>query len=186
MIDPIGLVDYCVVAIGNDRIHVDVDALGHFLFTHTFDKFRPGEHTVVEARAYRIRGHRDFMNIAGEWVQSQSPSDLPDRIVAADSIRMTAYALTLELRVRSPVSPLDAESGVLRIRRRDGSETLRYIDRPHRPGFTVEGRDARGTYVIRYAARGDELNSTGKTPVEFVIHDRTGKRLAEARLFDTP
>lgn len=186
MIDPIGLVDYCVVAIGSDRIHVDADALGHFLFAYTFSDFRPGEETVVEARAYRIRGYRDHMNIAGEWVRSQSPSDLPDRIVIADSIRMTVYALTFELQVLSPESPLEGESGVLRIQRRDGSETLRYIDRPHRPGFTVEGPDARGTYVIRYAVQGDELNSTGKTPVEFVIHDRTGKRIAEARVLDTP
>lgn len=186
MIDPIGLVDYCVVAIGNDRIHVDADALGHFVFAYTFDKLQPGESIVVEARAHRIRGHRDFMNIAGEWVRSQSPSDLPDRIVIADSIRLTAYALTLEIRLRSPDSPLDAESGVLRIKRRDGSQTLRYIDRPHRPGFTVEGPDARGAYVIRYAARGNELNSSGKTPVEFVIHDRAGRRMRETRVFDTP
>ncbi len=186
MIDPIGLVDYCVVAIGNGRIHVDADALGHFLFAYTFDKYRPGEEIVVAARAYRIRGHRDYMNIAGEWVRSQSPSDLPDHVVIEDSISLTAYALTLELQVESPGSPLEPESGVLRIQRRDGSETLRYIDRPHRPGFTVEGPDVRGTYLIRYAVQGDELNSTGKTPIEFVIHDRTGKRIAEARVLDTP
>lgn len=186
MIDPIGLVDYCVVAIGNGRIHVDADALGHFLFAYTFNDFRPGEKIVVEARAYRIRGHRDYMNIAGEWVRSQSPSDLPDQVVIADSIRLTAYALTLELQVRSPGSPLEAESGVLRIQRRDGTETLRYIDRPYRHGFTVQGPNAQGTYVIRYAVQGDELNSTGRTPVEFVIHDRRGKRMVEARVFDTP
>ena len=50
----------------------------------------------------------------------------------------------------------------------------------------MEGPDARGTYVSRYAARGDELNSTGKTSAEFDIHDRAGKRMAETRVFDTP
>lgn len=186
LIDPIGLVDYCVVAIGHDRIHVDADALGHFFFTYTFDKLRPGQDILVEARAYRMRGHRDYMNIAGEWVRSQSPTDPPDQIVTEDSIRLTAYALTLAFKVRSPGSQLDTESGVLRILRDDGSETLRYIDRPHRPGFTVEGPDARGAYQIRYAARGDDLNRTGRTAVEFDIHDRAGRKIAVARVFDTP
>ena len=99
---------------------------------------------------------------------------------------MTAYALTLEFPLKAPNSQLDTESGVLRIRRNDGSEIVRYIDRPHRRGFTVEGPDTRGSYLVRYAASGDELNSTGQTSVEFDVHDRDGRRISQTRVLDTP
>lgn len=186
MIDPTGVADYCIVSIGPDRIHINPDTAGHFQFEHTFDNLRAGEKLVVRARAYRVRGHRDYMKIAGRWMRSESPTDIFDQKVAADSIALTAYTLTLELKIQPRGIELDAESGLLRIQRDDGSEVVRYIDRPHRPGFTVDGPDARGAYLIRYHTRSNELNRTGKTTVGFEIHDQNGKRIAVTRVFDTP
>lgn len=185
-VDPTGLADFCVITVRKDRIEVGADALGHFPFEYTFNNVQSGQEIRVLAQAFLERGHRDFMIVGGRWVQSDSPTDLPDRMVASDSIRLTVYELTIELHVSSPLSPLDPESGVMRILRTDGSPLVRYINRPHRPGFILDGPEADGDYRVEYRANGDDINSDGTTVVEFEIYDLAGKRYTTARTFDTP
>ena len=71
---------------------------------------------------------------------------------------------------------LDAESGVLRIKRDDGSSSVVYVDRPNRPGFGLVGPQPDGYYYVIYRPNGNELNRTGSTDIEFTIYDRTGQK----------
>lgn len=186
MIDPMWHADYCVAAIGSDRIQIEPDALGHFPFEYTFDQILPQQQVTVSVTAYFERGYRDFMNIGGRWVQTDSPTDMPDKLVAADSIEMAAYELTIEMQVQAPGAILDPETGVLRIFRSDGSPFVRYIDRPHRPGFTLGVPDPQGNYRVRYTLRGDEVNAEGTTLVEFEIHNLSGEAFKARSTFETP
>lgn len=173
-VPPTGLADFCITTIGNEHVESEPDLGGHFRFAHTFDKVTPGDVIDVRTTAYQRRGQRDFMNIAGEWVYGENPYDDPDRNVADDHIQLTVYESPIELSIARPPDDLDLESGVLRIRLADGSTRSVYIDRPHRPGFTITGPEPDGFYTVRYRPSGNELNQTGTTEVEFVIHDMAG------------
>ncbi len=185
-VPPTGLADFCILTIGNERIESEPDLTGHFRFAHTFNQSAPDETIDVRATAFRQRGQRDFMKIAGEWVYAENPFDDPDRKVADDSIRLTVYETLIELTIARPPDDLDTESGVLRIRRSDGSIRSIYIDRPHRPGFTITESEPDGYYQVRYRPSGNELNSTGTTEVEFVIHDMAGYPHYATTTLETP
>ena len=85
-----------------------------------------------------------------------------------------------------PPDDLDADTGVLRLRRSDGTVTSRYIDRPGRPGFTLSGPEPDGVYRVRYEPSGDELNSIGETEVEFMIYDHGGHAHHASTVLETP
>ncbi|MGB2988306.1 MAG: hypothetical protein WBE26_20745 [Phycisphaerae bacterium] len=185
-VPPLGLADYCIATVGSERIEAEPNTVGHFQFTYTFDHVTPGEKVKVQATAYRQRGGRDFMRVRGRWLHSDSPYDLPDQKTAKDSIRFIVYEVPIELSMVQPPDDLEPESGVLRIRRTDGSITPVYIDRPHRPGFAITGPGADGHYRIRYTPKGAELNPIGTTDVEFVIYDTAGNPHYASTTLDTP
>ena len=186
LVNPLGLADYCVTKIRGERIETEPDLTGHFQFNHTFNDIQAGREFEVRTNAYRRRGGRDFMKVRGQWLQSEAPFDRPDKKVAGDSIRFTVYETPIELTIARPESDLDLDSGVLRIRRSDGSTTRVYIDRPHRPGFTVSGPEPDAYYRIRYMPVGTELNQIGTTEVEFVIYDIAGRPHYASVTLETP
>lgn len=185
-VHPLGLADYCVITIGTSRMEADPDLAGHFQLAHTFDDAAPGQAIEVRTGAYRQRGGRDFMKVNGRWVQIDNPFDQPDQKVAGDAIMLTVYETSVELILARPSVGLDLESGVLRVRRTDGSMTSVYIDRPHRPGFMISGPEPDGSYRIRYQPKGRELNPVGTTEVEFVIYDVAGRPYRVSSTIDTP
>jgi hypothetical protein len=67
-----------------------------------------------------------------------------------------------------------------------GSTTAVYIDRPHRPGFTITGPALDGTYAVRYVPKAAELNAVGTTLVEFVVHDLAGNQHHVSTTLSTP
>lgn len=185
-VHPLATADYCVLFIGQDRLETEPGLSGHFEFSYTLSPFEPGEVIEIQAEAYRERGGRDFMMIGGRWMRTDSPIDEPDQRVAVDSIEMTIYVAPIELTLARPADDLDLESGVLRIRRDDGSIRSVYIDRPIRSGFTITGPEPDGYYRVRYLPGGNELNPTGTTEVEFVIHDLAGNRHEKFLTLQTP
>ena len=188
-IDPLGIADYCVVFIGQERIETEADARGHFRFAYTFDRrhlpngVATGDRVTVEAAAYRQRANRDFMKIAGEWLMSESPYEIADARVASASLTLEVYEALFELTIERPAFDLDPDSGVLRIWRRDGGVVSVYSNKPGRPGFLLTGPDADGRYRVTYRPGGDELDPNGSTEVEFEVYDvsrtphRTTKRI---------
>ena len=185
-VSPVGFADYCVAFVGGERIETEMDAYGRFRFSHTFDHAGPGDRIHVEAAAYRQRDNRDFVNVGGQWVQSHSPLNRQDRPVATDAIMFTVYQALIELALAPGASGLKPETGVLRIRRSDGSLTTVYVDRPNRSGFTLTDRGPDGGCRVRYTPKGDELNPTGTTDVEFLIYDTAGNPHHASATLDTP
>jgi hypothetical protein len=177
--------DYCAVFIGPERVEVEPDLAGHCRFTYRFDEVQAGDTVFVRATAFRQRGRRDFMKVRGRWLGNESPLDTPDQAVGHDTITLTVYERPIELRIAHPPDVLDPDSGVLRIRRIDGTATV-YPDRPHRPGFTMTGPQPDGYVYIRYRPGGDELSSIGTTEVEFEIYDVAGQRHSVSATLDTP
>ncbi len=186
LVHPTGVAEYCVTFIGGQRLEAVPDVHGHFGFVHTFDDVRPGDRVIVKTTAYRQRGGRDFMKIRGQWYQSDSPYELPDKKVRSDSIRLYVYVAPIELTIPRPPDDLDPETGVMRILRSDGSTRSIYLDRPGRPGFTITGPEPAGRYRVGYLPSGDELNSGGTTEVEFTIYDRSGQTYHAAVTLETP
>jgi hypothetical protein len=181
-----GLADYCVATIGGEVIETEPDLNGRFQFSHTFENVDSGQRVDVEAVALRQYGRRDFVKIRGRPVFGESPYDDPDQKVAGDSIRFTVYQAPIDLTMASPPDELDAETGVLSILRADGGSTTVYIDRPHRPGFSISGPEPDGFYRVHYVPAGRELNTIGTTEVDFVIHDRGGNPHRMTTRIETP
>ena len=185
-VPPLGLADYCVAVVDGERLESEPNTAGHFQFAYTFDQVTPGDEIEVRATAYRQQDHRDFMRIREKWIYAESPFNRPDRKVAADSIRLTVYQAPIELAVVRPPDDLDPESGVLRIRRADGSTSTVYVDRPRRPGFAIAGPEPDGYYRVSYLPSGDELNPVGTTEVEFEIYDTAGFPHYASTMLETP
>ena len=185
-VHPQGLADYCVTLAGNDRIEANPDADGCFRFSIPFENVQPGDKIKLTTTAYRQRAGRDFMKLRGQWLHSDSPYELADKKMANDSIVFTVYELPIEFTIAQPPDDFDAETGVLRIRRADGSSTSVYHDRTGRPGFTLSGPDPGGLYTVRYRPTGNQLNPTGTTEVEFAIYDRSGQPHRKSQTIETP
>lgn len=187
LVQPFGLADYCASIIGDERIEAEADPVGHFQFSHLFDDVPPGATVKVTTTAYQQRGGRDFMRIRGTWLPSDSPFNERDRKVATEaSLILTVYQASIDLTFAAGDEDLDPETGVLRIRKSDGSMTAIYEDRPGRPGFTLTGPDADGRYHVHYDPNGRQLNPTGTTDVTFVIYDRAGQVHEASAAIDTP
>jgi len=167
----LGIADYAVAIIGNERIDSEPDLRGRFRFRHRFETAEAGQRFDVQATAFRQRELRDSLRIRGQWVHGVSPTDDPDQPIASDSIRFTVYEAPIELTLARPPDDLVPETGVLTTLRSDGTSTRVFIDRPHRPGFTMTGPEPDGYYRIRYIPKGAELNRIGTTEVEFVVYD---------------
>lgn len=185
-VDPTGRIDYCVLLVGDDRHETAPDRHGHCTFGHRFEGYSPGVKVPVTAAGYLQQQSRDYMNIAGRWHRNESPYDEPDRRVAAASLTMTLYVTPIRFRLVRPPDELDPATGVLRIRRGDGTVTSVFLDQPGRPGFSFAGPDAAGYYQIEYTPRGFELNTSGTTEVTLTIHDRAGQRHEHALTLETP
>jgi len=183
-LSPLGIADYCVAIIGNERIETEPDMRGHFSFSHRFTDVRTGQTVLVEAAAYRLKGRRDYMRIAGQWVRGSSPYDKPDKRVAADSVRLQFYEAPIEIVLEPSGDDWLIEAGRLDIRRLDGTVSTVLPDRLDRRGFTMSGPDTAGRYRVKYVPSGTELNPTGSTQAVFIISDRSGKthRLEETIL----
>lgn len=186
LLNPIGIADYCATIVQGERIEVDAQPSGHFQFSHKFDGLTPGERINIRVDAYRQRDDRDFMYIRDRWIHTPNSHNLDDKRVASASIRLTVYAAAIELSIVRPPDDLDPETGVLRIRRTDGSTKSFFIDRPGRRGFTVDGPTVDGYYRFRFRPRGNELNSSGTTAVEIEVYDLSGNPHYAETILDTP
>ncbi len=185
-VDPSGVADYCVAMVNGKRTEVEPDLAGHFRFSHAFVAAKPGDSFKVRATAYSQRRGRDHMKIQGQWTTNDGPFEQADRRMAGKSITLTVYEAPIELQFPAPPDELDRDTGVLRIRRSDGTSTAVYIDRPGRTGFALSGPETDGLYRVRYLPTGNELNPTGTTTAEFSIFDVNGRRPEAVIVLDTP
>jgi hypothetical protein len=184
-VSPVGLADYAVLLIGNERLETELDSSEHFRFSHEISG-READRVDATAEAFRQRDSRDYMKVQGEWLRSDSPYNERDVGVARTGIVLALYQAVIELRLATPPQPFDAESGVMRIERDDGRSSVVYIDRPGRPGFRLTGPGTDGYYTVRYEPIGTQLNPVGRTRVAFTIHDLGGQRHEASVMLDTP
>ena len=180
------LADYLTVFLGEERLEAESDLHGHFPFSYKFDHVKPGDRVTVRAIAYRQQRARDFMKVAGQWTRSESPYEIADEKVASDSIELEVYQAPILLSVPQPALPLDPSTGVLRIRRSDGSTVSVFVATRLRPGFTLTEPGPDGVFEVRYIPRGNELNATGQTEVELLIYDKAGHPYRASATIDTP
>lgn len=170
-INPVGLVDYCIGNVGEQRIEATLTATGHYRFTWDMSDRRPGEVIDVSAAAYRTRGTRDIMKFGDTWVRADAPSDQPDSLLSRDHLRLTVYQSRIELPCQRPLDDLDMTTGRLEIITADGSVTRILLGTDGGGGFTYTGPDAGGKYVVFYDPRAVELNKKGTTAVRFRVRD---------------
>ncbi len=185
-VDPAGSADYCVAMIDSERIEASADIDGRFHFSCTFSNTMQDDARTVRVTAYRQRGGRDFMKVRDQWMQSDSPYEMADRRVAVDSIVLGFYDRPIEIRIPRLTDELDAMTGVMRILKPGGTPTSVFVDRPHRPGFTLTGPDGDGHRVAQYVPTSEQLNPTGITEVVFQIEDIAGKAYEHRLTIDTP
>jgi len=131
-------------------------------------------------------GGKDYVEIGGQWLATQTFSQEPDARVAGDSLRLTAYQSVVSFRLTRPADDFDPETGVLKLRKPDGTTTSVYVNRASRRGFLLEGPEPSGYYRVLYEPRGREVAATGKTDVTFTIYDVAGQRHVEQLEIDTP
>jgi hypothetical protein len=96
------------------------------------------------------------------------------------------YESPIELTVATAGTPLDPETAVLRIRKSPDSAVSIFINQPDRPGFSLDGPDDDGNYIVRFMPRGDELNAFGQTEIEFTARDVAGRPLSVRSTIETP
>lgn len=185
-VPPDGLADYSTATIGSKRVETVPDPLGHFSFSHVFDDTAPGEQITVAVSAFRQRGERDYMRVGEQWLAADSPFAEPDKKGPGDSVRLTVYRSVVELELPRPPDDFDPQTGVLRLRRLDGTTTSVYLQRSGRHGFALRGPEPDGRYRITYYPKGHEVNPTGKTDVTFTIYDVSGRRHVKTLQIDTP
>lgn len=184
-LDPTGIADYCVLQIDDTRFVAQPDFDGHFRFSHTLRSGKPDTVMAATATAYRTMGRPDLPLTGGQWGEPAGPVDKPDEKVAADSVRLILYQARIVLELKETPSRLDFASGRMQIRKADSTTTSVYGDQPHRPGFRATG-SADGRYTVTYEPRGDEINPTGTTEIEFTVYDQAGSCHTVSATLDTP
>ncbi len=185
-INPVGVADYVVTTVGQERIEADPDEYGRFRFEYTFSSFRPGDEVEIRSSAFKERSGRDFMKIGGDWMRAESPFNEPDTEAASDVLCFEVYQGVVRARINAGTCELEPDTGVLTVKLLDGETRTIYIDRPHRPGFVIMGPDESQAYWMEYKTRGDEVNKQGLTDFEFVIYDSAGQPHKVTGTFDTP
>jgi len=183
-VNPVGLTDYCIAQVGDERIEATLTADGHYRFAADMSGRRHGDVIDVSAAAYRTYGTRDIMKVGENWVRADSPSDHPDKLVSHDDVRLTVYQSRIELPCERPGRDLDMTTGRLELVRADGTTAQVLPD--GEGGFTYTGPGADGRYVVVYEPRADELNKKGTTAVRFRVHDTAGNPHMFDAVLNTP
>ena len=185
-VSPAGAADYAVVTIDEGRREIEPDSQGHFSLEHRLTQSKEGDRVRVRAEAVRQNGRRDYMQVQGRWLRSESERNEPDRSVAGDSVDLLVYQSAVELHLDGTGDELDLETGVLRLRKLDGTMHTVYADRPGPKGFSLAGPDRSGKITVTFSPDGDMVNPTGTTDAEFSIQDRSGRRIAGVQRIKTP
>ena len=185
-IDVLGIADYAVANILEERIEVGPDINSAFLFTHRLAGVKPGQVVAVEVAAHQTRGSKDYMKIRGTWRRSISAAEEPDELVAYDSIKLRVYQSRIDYRFGKPQVDLDWSTARLVIIRNDEKVSTVFMDRPTRPGFTMNGPDQNGYYRIQYFPLADQVNKTGMTRAALKVLDVNGLEQSHEFEFDTP
>ncbi len=185
-IDVLGIADYAVANILEERIEIGPDINSAFLFTHRLAGVKPGQVVAVEVAAHQTRGSKDYMKIRGTWRRSVSAAAQPDELVARDSIKLRIYQSRIDYRFAKPQVDLDWSTARLVITRSDDKVSTVFMDRPARPGFTMNGPDQNGYYRIQYFPLASQVNKTGTTRAAFKVLDVNGLEQSHEIEFDTP
>ena len=185
-IDVLGIADYAAANILEERIEVGPDINSEFLFGHRLDGVEPGSTIDVTSAAYQVNGSKDYMKIRGRWRRSMNAVDEPDKMVARDSIKLRIYQSRIDHRFRGPQVDLDWATARLIIRRGEENVSTVFMDRPHRPGFTMNGPDREGFFHIQYYPLAEQVNKTGATRAALKVRDVNGLEQSYHFEFATP
>lgn len=185
-LDPYGFADYCMAQIGDDRVQCEPDLNGHFSFEHQLTDVQAGQQIEVTVTAYRQFGSRDFIQVGKKWLHGDSSIDEPDRKVCKSQVTLVVYQVRLEAQLTVGDSPLDPESGKLRLFGPNEQIVSIFIDRPNRPGFALSGPDQAGQYTLVYEPAGNQIAPSGQTKAHFMVYDLAGQQHDFDFLLDTP
>lgn len=181
-----GVDEYAAMRIGAMRMETHADFEGHYTFTHTFDETVPGDVIVVRADAYRQRDARDYMEVFGEWVRADSPSERPDEHIAGDQVELDIYQTVIDEPIEVGTSELNPQSGALVLARREGGAKTVYVRTPNRHGFDLSRTATSGLYRLRYEPVATDVNVSGQTSYDFSVYDRAGRMYTVHGVLDTP
>lgn len=185
-IDARGIADYCAFTIGGDRIEAEMDMAGGFKTEYSFAGVESGVQVEVLAEAFAMRDDRDFMQISGKWLQTESPYNKPDKRVARARVVLSTYQCVVRFKLPKPEHAYDLGTGKLTFRCREGRNVSVFEHRPPRTGFEISPENADGSRWVAYLPTGDQLNPTGTTEVEFSIYDVAGNRTTFTDTLQTP
>jgi hypothetical protein len=185
-IDAHGIADYCAFSIGGNRVEAEIDDTGGFKVEYTFADVEDGGQVEVVASAFSTQDDRDFMQIAGKWLQTESPYNKPDKRVAAASVLLTAYQSVVRFKLPKPEHAYDLGTGKMTFHCEGDRLISVFEHRPPRVGFEISEESADGSRWVAYLPTGDHLNPTGTTDVEFSIYDVAGNRLTFTDTLQTP
>ncbi len=185
-IDAGGIADYCAFSIGGNRVEAELDETGGFKAEYTFSGVEDGAQIAVAASAFSTQDDRDFMQISGKWLQTESPYNKPDRRVASASVTLTVYQSIVRFKLPKPEDAYDLGTGKLTFRCAEDRLVSVFEHRPPRVGFEISDENADGSRWVAYLPTGDQLNPTGTTEVEFSIYDVAGNRMTFTDTIETP
>lgn len=185
-IDAHGIADYCVFSIGGERVEAEIDEAGGFKTEFNFADAEDGRQVEVVASAYSTQDDRDFMQIAGKWLQTESPYNKPDRRIASASVLLNVYQSVVRFKLPKPEDAYDMGTGKLTFRCEGDRLVSVFEHRPPRNGFEISDENADGSRWVAYLPTGDQLNPSGTTDVEFSIYDVAGNRMTFTETLQTP
>ncbi len=194
--------DYAVVSGLGERVELEPGADDRFEYDHLLEA-GPGQTLRVTLAAFRIRGHRDYMRIRGEWRQSASPLDDADELMAEVAVALRVYQSHVDQAIPKPLADLDWTTARLLLTRSDGavsaipkadalraggSDGLPAGNQPEGPpprktdGFHVSGPDDAGRFRIQYDPTAEQVNKSGVTRA--ALHVRDVNQVDHAYEFD--
>jgi len=185
-VDASGIADYCVFSIGGDRVEAELDEAGVFKTEYKFAGVEDGQQVQVVATAYSTQDDRDFMQIAGKWLQTESPYNKPDRRIASASVLLNVYQGVVRFKLPKPEDAYDLGTAKMTFRCAGDRLVSVFEHRPPRNGFEISDENADGSRWVAYLPTGDQLNPTGTTDVEFSIYDVAGNRMTFTETLQTP
>ncbi len=181
-----GIADYCAFLIGGDRVESEIDDAGGFRAKYKFADVEDGAQVQVVASAFSTQDDRDFMQIAGKWLQTESPYNKPDQRVASANVLLSFYQSVVRFKLLKPEHAYDLGTGKMTFRCEGDRLVSVFENRPPRVGFEISEENADGSRWVAYLPSGDQLNPTGTTEVEFSIYDVAGNRMTFTETIETP
>lgn len=185
----LGHCDYAIAHVEGADLYDDCGppVTGKFEWSMTFDHLAPAESPLrLTVSGYSQQQKRDLMPVHGHLVESESPLDAVDILIASASVMIEVYQSQVEVAVPTDGPAPDWALTRLIIHPDNGRSCRISHSGASGPGFSVNGPDSKHQYIVRYQPRASEVNHEGLTRAELILADETGATRSIATTFATP